>query len=228
MLNIIEIGQDYCIMWREKKGIVAEPEQISLPKLALKNPQHLADSIKDIPKGKVIFLLNISQTNVSLLSDANIPNHFNSDEYINSQAPLPDGRFWLTTIPAYISINLVEMCRIKKIRIEHIQAIDTLEYRMTNYCYQQLMTNMCLFLPLNSGIRLIAFDDNGVCSHHYFSNNPKFREKELSRIYQHLDNSLQDVIILSNNPIYDWLYNFDKGLRFDDNLKEKMITWYLG
>jgi len=200
-MNIIEIGQDYC----------------------LTNPQLLANSLEDIPKGKIIFLLNIAQANVSLLSDANIPPHFNSDKYINSQALLPDGRFWLTTIPAQISDTLLEMCRIKKIRLKRIQAIDTLEYRLANYCYQQSMVSTHLFLPLKSGIRLIAFDDKGVCFHYFFSNNPEFREKELSRIYAHHNAPPQNAVILSDDSAYDWL-----GVTFDDTLKEKMISHWLG
>jgi len=221
MHNIIEIGQDYCTTWPQKNDFL-------LPNNALLNPQLLADSITDIPKGKITFLLNIAQTNVSLMPSVTIPRHLDSDKYINSHALLPDGRFWLSTIPSHISNVLLEMCRIKKIRLKRIQAIDTLEYRLANYCYQQSMANIYIFLPLKSGIHLITFDSNGVCSYYFFSNNPAFRENELSRIHQNHNTPPQNAIILSNDSSYDWLYDFNKGLIFDDTLKEKMISQWLG
>jgi len=225
MHNIIEIEDNCCTIWHihSKKGTESEPSKIVLPEIALTNPQLLADLMPDIPKGKILFLLNIKQSNVSLLSDANIPNYFNSNKYISSHAALPDGRFWLSSIPANISECLLEMCRIKKIRTERILSIDTLEYRIANYYIQQSAIDIWLFLPIKLGTRLIIFDENGICSYYFFSNNPEFREKELSRICRHRGDFPSNSIILSNNPVYDWLHNFDMKLNFDESLKEKII-----
>lgn len=230
MTNIIEIGQDYCNIWhiQRKKERLSKLKQIILPEGFLTSPKLLADLLNDIPKGKIFFLLNIAGTNVSLLSDINIPKHFNFNKYINSQASLPDGRFWLTTIPAQISDTLLEVCRIKKIRLERIQAIDTLEYRLANYGYHQAMADTHLFLPFKTGIRLIIFDNNGICHHYFFSNNPKFREEELKRIYMSQNNALpQNAVVLSDNCDCNWLRNFNKNLIFDNALKEKALSFWL-
>jgi len=211
-----------------------------MPADCLWDPKAMADQFAvSIPQGKILFLLNLSQTVVrfsdSLDPDTTFPFGDRSSKYIFSHNIIEEKKFWMTALPAEISHRLVEMCRLKRIHPNRIQAIDTLEYRMAHYFGKQYKAPLWLLLPQVPGIRLITMEGGLPCSCYFFSND--FRFQELARLWMCQSIPPQYAIVLAEDEDmrYQWLREFleeksvellrhDQGQDFKQAMIEEFVT----
>ena len=209
----IEIGHDYSFVWEKRQKKISLAEQIVMLENNIWEIQTLSEVlsnvIKKIAGSNIVFLLNTSRSNVSLLDELVIPKYFSSEKYINSHNKLKNGLIWLTTVPELVSSTLLEACQINKINQNRIQAVNTLEYCMACY-YEKLLEATWLFIPQGDGLRLIIIEAGmiGISACYFFSNNPNFREKELKRICLHREQIPKKVDILTGLSDYRWLEIF--------------------
>ena len=197
----IEVGFAKWQIWHINRKGVSLARQIDMPEDALWVPAAMARRLGEI-QGKLLFLLNIAQTSIRL---ADSPFPF-EENYIFSRNTI-GGHPWTTALPAEISESLVEMCRLMNLRPGRIKAIDTLEYRMACY-FASLYKSPCwLIIPQEPGIRLIALDNGLPLACCFFSNDPDYRLKELTRIWLCQASPPQHAILLGG-PEHFWIRDF--------------------
>jgi len=235
-ITCIEIGSQTLYIWQvnQKRG-VSPPEQITVPKNTLWNPQSLTQLIKGQIFGrKLLFLLNTSQTIVRLSDEtvtaSDIEKTFpfvkQPEEYVFSYDIIGE-KTWITAVPSETPISLVEMCRLKGVRSGRIQAIDTLEYRMSRYLGNLHKSPFWLLLPQEPGIRLITLQNGMPILCYFFSNDSNFRLQEITRIWLCQPTPPQSAYILSDNPAYLWLHEFLKEKSvgvLEQDFKQSMIA----
>jgi hypothetical protein len=206
------------------------PDDLRSPQDLWKNPEAIAQRLPKI-SGKLLFLLNLSQTSVRL-SDASFP--FDGEANYNFSRKVIAEEIWTTAAPAHISDSLVEMCRIKKIRPGRIHSIDTLEYRMSQYfgrLFKDSGSGQCpfwLLLPQEPGVRLIALQGGVPCGSYFFSNDPDFRLKELTRLWMH--KPAGSAFVMSDDPVYLWLRKFlqEKSVNLlEQDFRQAMISEWI-
>ena len=218
--TFLEIGSDKWCCWEfDRKGNIVEQTHIKVPEDTLWNPEAMSHLIKKhIPKGKVFFLLNSAQTIVRLGEKRRkeiakqFPFGEDSDKYIFDQNKIGN-KWWYTAVPAEIPRSLVEMCQINGISVSRLQLIETLEYRITNYLSDMPNSPFWLLLPQKPGIRLIIVENGTPKNCYFFSDNPKFRIKELTRLWKHTP--AKAALVLSDDPGYEWLGEFLKEKDID-------------
>jgi len=206
----IEIGaRQWNIQRYNRKGSLLSEESICVPADILWDAEAMSELLPaDFSKncGRLYIILNISDTKVKLLaSDDGIPSHF-AKGFVTSRAGL-----WFTAVAEEIPRAIVEMCRINKIPLNRIMNIDTLEYCIATYYSKHLNDKLLwIFLSQEPGIRLIVVELGKVKACFYFSNDPEFRLKEVSRIWMSLKECLPDTVLVypSDKPTLGWLSDF--------------------
>ena len=232
----IEVGLPQWVIWQvNRKGYISATERISTPADNMHDPKTLAQGLGDVFGKKVLFLLNTSLARVRLSNEQDDGSDIQfpfEEGYIFSRTVMKDC-MWVTALPEYISVSLVEMCRIKGIQSNRILAIDTLEYRMACYFGGIIKSQFWLLIPQEPGIRLIVLDEGVPCGCYFFSNDPNFRVKELTRIW-HVQTP-ESAVILSDEIDYLWIREFleEKSVmvmhRDDQDFKDDMIQgWVKG
>ena len=213
MLNTwtcMEVGSVHWHIWQiNRKGLVSAIDRVIVPSEDLWNPLSMSRGIKTINLDKkIIMLLNTPQTSVRISSDPDTNFTFwrETGEYIFSRNTIGK-KTWVTAVPSKISNSLLEMFRLINVRPGRIHAIDTLEYRMACYFGKLHKSNFWLLIPQKPGIRLIILEEGLPCSCHFFSNDPVFRLKELTRIL--LSRTLPKLaFVLSCDQDYIWIEDF--------------------
>jgi len=216
-LTCIEIGASVWYIWQiDHKNNVSKAKSLTVPANTLWNPNAMAQLINERIGKKVIFLLNTSQTIIKLSEDSLLAQDlsYEKDGYIINCSIFDNKKMWTSATPKSLPNYLIEMCRLKKIRTGRIQVIDTLDYRITRYLSKLYSSILWILLPQEPGIRLIVLQNGIPLSSYFFSNNPDFRENELTRIWLHESFSPQHAVILSDDKAYEWLNYF---------LKEKFV-----
>ena len=217
----LEVGFSPWYIWQINwKGSVSAADQIVVPPEDLWNPQAMAQHINNIG-GRLLFLLNIAETCVRL-AGASFP--FDEKDGYNFNCGAIKDEIWTTAVPGHISDSLVEMCRLKGIRPGRINAIDTLEYRMSLYLSNLFDGTHWLLLPQEPGIRLIVLKNGIPCGSYFFSKDPIFRLKELNRLWA--CHPAESAVKILDDPTYLWLWKFlqEKGVEvYEQDLRKDMI-----
>jgi len=182
--TIIEIGEEWCLWRFEPKIGVCEAECINAP---------------------VYVILNTAATSVRL----DCADFYSSQAHVSSSNSIGKSK-WTSYLPEEDSRALVEKLRLLGVKPNKIQAIDTLEYRMSYYLLNNNSDkkSLLLFLPQKPGIRLVAMHDGAVWGCYFFSNDPEFRLNELERIWLHQPQAIECAVVLSENLQYAWLHEF--------------------
>jgi len=199
--TVWEVNAAFLNIWRLDMPAIC----IEFTKEDLYRPSEMAALIRatELNFGKTLILSNLPQNSLRL-GWAAFP--FNDKEYIFSTENIGSVR-WTNAIPQNISNLLVEICLSLKIRVQNIQGIDTLEYRLTTHICEK-EPSFCLFLQQGDGIRLIFAEDNLPTDTYFFSNDQAFRDLELQRIWEIAAPTSKKAFIVENNVGLSWLHDF--------------------
>lgn len=200
----IEVGFAVWNIWQLNRwGKVSRTEQISVPHGTLWDPQAMANMIKgQFSARKLLFLLNIGQV-VVRLTDSESDLNLKGLDYVFSGNTV-GGKPWMSAVQSSIPQNLFEMCKLINIRPSAVHAVDTMEYRMACYFGGMYYMPFWLLIPQKPGIRLVSMVNGAPCGCYYFSNDPSYRENEITRLY--LSDPPELAVVLSDGDM--WLREF--------------------
>ncbi|MCL2577821.1 MAG: hypothetical protein FWE27_07210 [Defluviitaleaceae bacterium] len=114
-------------------------------------------------------------------------------------------RFFMAALPVFISDAIAKIGVALTGSIRRVARLDTAEYILFRKYAAEISEPALIFLPQESGIRILHIAENLPIAAHYISNNPLHREDEFSRFYSSLKSPPVKTVFTGDEDEFKWI-----------------------